>query len=63
MQRVLKLLAKDGIIQISFSPELAPEHYSRVMSLVHVTSTREDIQKVIEPWAHDHGLTVEFALK
>ena len=63
MQTTLKLLAKDGIIQMSFTPQLSPQQYSTVMSMVRVASTRNDIREIVERWAVDEGLAVTFEME
>ena len=58
METGLRLLMRDGAVQIVFRPRLSGQHYAELASLVDGPSTKDELCESIRNWAKQHGLEV-----
>ena len=55
----LRLLTRDGMIVITFTPALTPEQYADLHSLCLITTTMSEMESVVREAAIRWGITVE----
>ena len=60
METGLRLLMRDGAIQLHFRPKLTPEHYAELLRAAEEATTRAELRMVVRALAKSWGSEVKF---